>query len=537
MKKHLPYIVLILLLIPSTCWGTTYYLRNDGTAANKAAATSCGAVGTAMSVATHNAETFAADDTIVVCPDGGATYTALTFPASGITYDCDIDGDGTQAVITSFAGEIASGNWTDDGDGTYSLATSTYTALFEDELPLVINSDASVSAGEFYWAANVLHYNPTTGTPAGHTLIGANNNAIIASGKSNITVQNCTIKYARNKLVEFSTSGTDILFHNCNLSLAYNDLIGFTDLTNNLEVRYSNLSYGGNGVYVHNSGGTGVHFHHNTVSYMNWADYNPAQDGHAFGIQRTDGAIVEHNTIDHCRVSVAYWTDGTGTINNNITRFNTITDNIGLTSPDSASTGAAIWHLATVDNVMAGNQTYNNIIKGNVVGLAARRDNAGAVNSYWNNILYDNTTNILLDTDAEGFLFKNNISYASSTNKHVDFAASVKAGVTVDYNLYYPDGASKFYWRSATASDNFADWQSDSSQDANSTASDPLFISATDYRLQANSPARGAGTNVSLTTDYLGRTIPANGVYDIGAYQSRESTSFINGMYFHIYGP
>ena len=40
----------------------TYYMRADGVAANKAAATSAAAAATSMSVAVHNGETFSAGE-------------------------------------------------------------------------------------------------------------------------------------------------------------------------------------------------------------------------------------------------------------------------------------------------------------------------------------------------------------------------------------------------------------------------------------------------------------------------------------------
>lgn len=53
--------------------------------------------------------------------------------------------------------------------------------------------------------------------------------------------------------------------------------------------------------------------------------------------------------------------------------------------------------------------------------------------------------------------------------------------------------------------------------DGTSKTTDPLFRSASDYRLRAGSPAINAGTDVGLTTDYLGK--PVRGVPDIGAYE------------------
>ena len=61
----------------------TYYMRADGVAANKAAATSDAAAATSMDVTVHNGETFSADD-IIVISDAGGTYRAqLTPPSAG----------------------------------------------------------------------------------------------------------------------------------------------------------------------------------------------------------------------------------------------------------------------------------------------------------------------------------------------------------------------------------------------------------------------------------------------------------------------
>jgi hypothetical protein len=51
------------------------------------------------------------------------------------------------------------------------------------------------------------------------------------------------------------------------------------------------------------------------------------------------------------------------------------------------------------------------------------------------------------------------------------------------------------------------------------STSNPLFVSGSDFRLQAGSPARDAGVDVGLTSDYLGYTVPFNTIPDIGAYE------------------
>jgi hypothetical protein len=51
----------------------------------------------------------------------------------------------------------------------------------------------------------------------------------------------------------------------------------------------------------------------------------------------------------------------------------------------------------------------------------------------------------------------------------------------------------------------------------------PLFvdISNSNFKLQSNSPAKDAGTNVGLTSDYAGNSVPYGDATDIGAYEYR----------------
>jgi len=58
---------------------------------------------------------------------------------------------------------------------------------------------------------------------------------------------------------------------------------------------------------------------------------------------------------------------------------------------------------------------------------------------------------------------------------------------------------------------------------------DPLFVSVTDFHLQAASPARDAGVDVGLTTDYLGSTVPKNGSVDLGAYEYPSGIAVLTG--------
>jgi hypothetical protein len=55
----------------------------------------------------------------------------------------------------------------------------------------------------------------------------------------------------------------------------------------------------------------------------------------------------------------------------------------------------------------------------------------------------------------------------------------------------------------------------------NNIKSSPLFTSTTDFHLVTSSPAKDAGIDVGLTTDYSGQKIPFNIIPDIGVYEYR----------------
>ena len=57
-------------------------------------------------------------------------------------------------------------------------------------------------------------------------------------------------------------------------------------------------------------------------------------------------------------------------------------------------------------------------------------------------------------------------------------------------------------------------------QTADNQTGDPLFVSTSDFHLQAGSPCINAGIDVGLTTDYDGRAV--GNPPEIGAYEYQE---------------
>jgi len=101
----------------------TYYMRADGSAANKGVATSCAAASTAMNITTHNSQSgFAVGDIIMLCPDGGTYSGQITSRRSDMTYQIP---NGSTVNMNNASGDvfyIQDNNITLDGSaGTLNL--------------------------------------------------------------------------------------------------------------------------------------------------------------------------------------------------------------------------------------------------------------------------------------------------------------------------------------------------------------------------------------------------------------------------------
>ncbi len=108
-----------------------------------------------------------------------------------------------------------------------------------------------------------------------------------------------------------------------------------------------------------------------------------------------------------------------------------------------------------------------------------------------------------------------------SRDYHISYGSGgTEVFMDIDYNIYYPDGATKFRHNSG-GERNFAEWQSHVHHlcsgciyDPSSFVTDPLFVDPDngDFRLQAGSPAVDMGVDVGF---------PFNGnAPDIGAFES-----------------
>ena len=154
-------------------------------------------------------------------------------------------------------------------------------------------------------------------------------------------------------------------------------------------------------------------------------------------------------------------------------------------------------------------------------------DITGEGGKIYNNTCYGGQSNavVLQTLAATKVIFKNNILSHHANNKviiYIDDTNGVDiSNSTFDNNCYYRAAPTADFWAYAGGGgDDFADWQSTHSQDANGLNEDPVFTTpGTDYTLQAGSNCRDAGVDVSLTRDYAGESVPQETNPSIGAYE------------------
>lgn len=121
--------------------------------------------------------------------------------------------------------------------------------------------------------------------------------------------------------------------------------------------------------------------------------------------------------------------------------------------------------------------------------------------------------------------YKNNICYNSSSNPIFLFTDANQTAV-FDSNLFFATETliANSWQYGGTNYGSFAAWNA---IDSTAKWGNPLFKFTTDYRLRGGSPAKNAGVDVGLTTDFLGK--PIKGLPDIGAYEYRGGWFMIPG--------
>ena len=185
--------------------------------------------------------------------------------------------------------------------------------------------------------------------------------------------------------------------------------------------------------------------------------------------------------------------------------------------------------LAGSENLVSNNAIYNINGEGAEYGLyLSSSDNT---RYYHNTVSLDNESStttstsyaFYLSTASAGFNIRNNIFAVTrgGTGNKFGIYLSTVTGVTFtsNYNDFYISGANAFVGFYSANQVTLANWQTASSQDANSLSVNPLFTNAALGNLSpTNAALDDKGTPVGITTDILGA--PRSAVTpDIGAWE------------------
>ncbi len=570
MRIKYPLIFLLFLITTSATQAATYYLRADGTARDKSAATACDSASTAMSVATHNKQRFSPGDVIALCDDGGVYKESIIVPSSG--------SDGNPIVYRNAKGDkpiidlsmdIGSSGWKPMGNGVYRKK-GYGRVLWEDDVPLKAASDESLKDGEWFYpiGSNKLYYKPTSGNPSNHRIKtiwfggGWAPYAIDLRNRSNIEISGFTIKRVGGGIGHGADKGKPV------------------SQIKNIVIHNNNISYCMWGIWsqVFDDGvQSDVYIHHNTISFCNsgisaWtgSDTKPGHMQHNKRFKITNNRILNLYSITDDKVwsdallTSYYYTDHEG-ISFQDVQDSLIADNIITNTYSKDMTSDQYWcraitlFLTNGEIYTSGNLILRNKISGHYYpsiyiatskGFKGLENNIIAYNSIHYSLADKGQISFIVNTasdnplkgknyfihntvvnDREGIGISMNNKWAGNwvINNNIIVSPhlvhlnknNISGNITTGHNIYLSKASWGFLHDAAGLT--FPAWKKYGHAEKGSQFTDPLFVSENDFHLKSDSPAIDAGLVVDILKDpkdIEGK--PIVGKPDIGTYEYQE---------------
>jgi hypothetical protein len=512
-------IILGLFVIYAPLSATTYFMRGDGTAANKAAATSCSAASTAMNIATHNSQTFSPGDIITMCDTGGVFLdNVMVIPSSGtsgnpITYTNSgtpvVDGSDIITTWTVNSGNVWQAtiparnlNWV--------FAMGMVMAVYRDGLWLGPHQGALgqlIADGQWFWDGATTIYVYSIVNPNSHLMqVGNRDVCIFSNNNSYLTFQNLTLQHA-NEGWGLEVSGI-------------NNSIAGTVVTNLTSIR------NGNGAFETRVGSgftnTGITLSGITDTHSGVVNQSNTAGDIDIGFPST--GTVSNVTITNSKLSFFGVNDTSGPTTNNqagIVLAAVTTGTVTQNQVDDSALAGVVLEAGTTGVTVSYNKIFSNgsasdatagYNEGIYVSSASSSNtilynlsylNFGAGVSFqsgtglliYGNTIYGNGNGILLG--VSGATVNNNIT-AQNTSLEISTLAAVT--LTSDYNDFYHAAGGNFMSYQGTAG-TFAQWKTASSQDSHSISVDPTFTNASGnvFTVNVGSPTIGGGLTLGGT--------------------------------------
>ncbi len=188
----------------------------------------------------------------------------------------------------------------------------------------------------------------------------------------------------------------------------------------------------------------------------------------------------------------------------------------------------AVDALAGLENVVSNNVIYN--VNGNGTQYGLYNTGSDNVLYYHNTINLDgaatttnNTYGFYQTTTAAGIDLKNNlitISRGGTGNKFCLYFATAASTITSNYNGFYRNATNTFIGFNGTNQVTLANWQSATTQDANSIVGNPYYTNLATGNLEPRSPVLdNKGTPIPGITTDIDNEVRSATTPDIGAWE------------------
>jgi len=517
MKNIIVYLILLsIVATPQISAGSIYYIDiNNGNDNNNGLSP-----GTAWkTISKVNDQSFSPGDSILL-KRGEVWRENLFVPSSGVIgHPITFGAYGTGANPIINGADLVT-NWMYRYYNIWQAACSTEPnqVFFDDVRGTKAASLGAIDAvNEWFWDSNVLYIYHTQ-DPDGDIVIeaGIRNSCVELGDKNYLIIDGLDLcggndTTYRGLLNAYDASGISrhgLEIKNCIIR----------DTSNSAGIR----------IYLDHADGTfdNVSIHDNTI--YNIDEYN------AYAIQMRGAAankiqapLLYDNEIYDCYQGIGFTGVDSGLIYENYFHSNNTEADVQI---KSNSTDCKVYRNLSLDSYgeflwvgtsgIDGLDVYYNVIAG-MTNLSVFALDQGCQNvRLYNNSVYDSENSVFVigggGTVDTGILIKNNIVDAiGATGVNLEWDNS--SLFTSDYNCW---DENKAFWDGSNR--NWTHWVGTLSHDANGLYQDPLMTDPDNdnFTLQPGSPCINTGTDVGLTQDYAGNTVPYGGGVDIGAYES-----------------
>jgi hypothetical protein len=383
---------------------------------------------------------------------------------------------------------------------------------------LKTSANACTSEYDWYYARNVVYcYSPSDPGTRYTTVEGSARANCISGSKAYITIDGVEAAYSYQIGIWFDgNTATYGIVKNCTIH------------------HIGQAPGGTNGHGVRMTGSYGLiqsNTIHNCATHGTWI--------HPKNGQTCVNCIVESNTVYDCyHASIDIWCYfATGTSSGHIARYNKVYSTSDYAAP-TVSCGGIQLHAENSGANLDACQIYYNLIY-NMMGMALTI-NAHSGTTITNPVIENNTcykTNascpatisdgIELSLGVSGAIIKNNIAvdWKDGCLKVIGSGSQV---ATCDYNCWYQsNGTDRTVYRNGTSylNSEYGTYTAATGWDTHTPTGgsafvDPVFVSTTNFHLQATSPCRDKGVAIpGLTRDIDNNVVPFAGLPDMGAYE------------------